>query len=236
MFLSYLCYLPEMAVGLRDMLANFSPSLEVKDECVWTGNGTYSITKDVTLRLYEEYNIGSEQASMNWQSIWKGLCEPRVAMTLWFTLIRRLATRELLFERDLIPIGQSLCPWCKRAMESVEHVLFLCHKIAEVWNKVLCWWNVSFYFKDTIVEIYQDWWAHQSNGKVGRVWKSSLCYGIYYIWLHRNNAIFRGEALSVDRIVIQIKLGVWRWTKCWWKDLVISSGVFLNTSSLKDYL
>ncbi|XP_058751352.1 uncharacterized protein LOC131624431 [Vicia villosa] len=98
--------------------------------------------------------------------------------------------------------------------ESVSHIFFECPNLAGMW-KLLCNWI------GVVPNLQNAGWQHleqferllgsQRNltMKMRVIWAA----GVWCIWRGRNNKVFRGEEIQMEKLVEEAKILAWRWLK-----------------------
>lgn len=83
-----------------------------------------------------QYINGMGRINVNpiWEKIWKLSCPAKVKIFIWRTLHGTLPCRVTLANRHMKV--SPICPSCTNEPEDTKHVLFLCQKAKEVWNKL----------------------------------------------------------------------------------------------------
>lgn len=151
----------------------------------------------------------------NWKKIWKFKVPPRVTLFLWKLENNILPTKKLLENKVFQQNFDASCNRCKLARKSHDHIFWECGFAKQVWNKVFHWWryNVDI-FK---LHINQKWkwlhWFKSQSLKIG--WSIAMISTLWSLWLSRNEAVFKGEFLSVDHVIIMSKFRA----KSWCEDI-----------------
>lgn len=105
-------------------------SREVKDELIWafSNNDPYSVK--TTYMLGKGGNLDDFHRA--WVVLWSMDVSPKVRHFLWRYCKNTLPSREILRTRHLIDNGS--CPWCSEAAKTMNHAVFLCPRIANLWR------------------------------------------------------------------------------------------------------
>lgn len=121
-----------------------------EDKLVWTGNrgGTYTV-KGGYNKLSSQIKQGNQnQASASyqplrnlWTKMWQLKVYPKVRFFLWSVCNNALLTKENLYRRKMAT--SPLCPLCRRAPETPEHLVILCEWLGRVWSDTRLKWDTS---------------------------------------------------------------------------------------------
>ena len=85
-----------------------------------------------------------------------------------------------------IKLDSTLCPRCSEAIESVDHALFSCMTVHNVWNVVAKWWNMDIGNINSVIDLLDS--ATEENKRWLR--EEVIWDFIYLIWSHRNRVVF----------------------------------------------
>lgn len=140
--------------------------------------------------------------------LWKSIGPPRAKLTLWFTMLSKLKTGDLLVEKGVLEAHQSYCPFCRLEIESNSLVLFTCQFSWNIWMRILDWWGVNGVLHYDCVCFAQQW----PNSCVGRrrkkLWMLCFICVIWSIWMERNRVKFESCIHDINKtthsVVIRI--------------------------------
>ncbi|XP_071712393.1 uncharacterized protein [Rutidosis leptorrhynchoides] len=96
---------------------------------------TKSLTKQVMVKCFPPSASNVATQRNNFAPI-------KVGVFLWRARRNRLPVLVELDKRG-IDLHSVLCPLCDKVVETVNHALFSCDKVREVWVKVLNWWGID---------------------------------------------------------------------------------------------
>ncbi|KAK1374191.1 hypothetical protein POM88_030384 [Heracleum sosnowskyi] len=101
------------------------------DEITWaySKDGTYSVK--TAYMLGKSCNLNT--AHQAWSVIWGMEISPKARHFCWRLCTSTLPVRQLLNRRHLIE--DASCPCCNSHVESIEHAIFECPEIIELWKK-----------------------------------------------------------------------------------------------------
>ncbi|MFS8022342.1 putative reverse transcriptase zinc-binding domain-containing protein [Helianthus anomalus] len=143
---------------------------------------------------------------------WCGWVPSKCNILVWRADLKRIPTADALLKRGIM-IGEGLCPFCKSAPESVDHIFTSCFFAAVLWQKISRWCRIppifAFSFKD-LLDIHK-------GGHIS-VKERAVIQGIIYIscwsiWASRNRVIFSNSEFKVDKVFSDIKSLGFLWYK-----------------------
>ncbi|XP_024978272.1 uncharacterized protein LOC112515604 [Cynara cardunculus var. scolymus] len=133
----------------------------------------------------------------------------RHAFILWLAIKERLRTREKLVSWNIGDASE--CVFCKKHLESHNHVFMDCDFSKDIWNSFLALVNLDGFFVDIVDK--DDGWARFI--KISSIPCKKSCWNlikrwlfgavVYFIWQERNYRIFQAKERKVDGICSLIK-------------------------------
>ncbi|XP_071704055.1 uncharacterized protein [Rutidosis leptorrhynchoides] len=104
-----------------------------------------------------------------------------------------------------------LCPLCDQHIETVDHALINCQKVASIWMQLLGWWNQNSYTISNINEaiISDQGFSHNSTGQ--SLWQATKWITCYILWKHRNLKVFSGKIWNPAMIISEIQTQSFSW-------------------------
>ncbi|CAN4117930.1 unnamed protein product [Withania somnifera] len=122
--------------------------------------------------------------------------------SLYIALNRRLATKDRLAHWGLV--DSLTCPLCQVDDEDIDHLLFKCPYAAGVWSKMLTWQGInraSMQWQDEV-----QWAIRYMKGRSSRaqVYRLTMAGTIYFLWLERNDRIFKHKQKTMELLIRQI--------------------------------
>ena len=83
--------------------------------------------------------LGTKKEVHNiFNSLWKGVAHPGAKLVVWFAMIGRLKTKDLLHKLHIIQDADLRCVFCNDAVESIDHLFVECYFSWQVWCMCLC--------------------------------------------------------------------------------------------------
>ncbi|GJT87817.1 putative reverse transcriptase domain-containing protein [Tanacetum coccineum] len=145
--------------------------------------------------------------------VWFPHAIPRHAFQLWLIVRRSLKTQDKLRQWDVDPVTdltQVHCSLCGTQADSHEHLFFECSYSSKVWSLVrgLVGIDVVPPFLENIIV----WFQPLANKRTVQniVGKILIAAATYFIWLERNNRLFKRTRRSPEElrgaIVITVRL------------------------------
>ncbi|GJZ05399.1 RNA-directed DNA polymerase, eukaryota, reverse transcriptase zinc-binding domain protein [Tanacetum coccineum] len=136
-------------------------------------------------------DLNEEVAEVDWhRTVWFNKNIPIHAFILWMAIQDRLNTQEMIVVWSLDD-GMK-CVFYKQCMDSVKHLFFTCDFTLKVWKDLqrLLSVNMSFNW----IEIMEELKKLPNNQNIWSIVRK-LIFGavVYYIWIERNNKIFKEE-------------------------------------------
>ena len=125
---------------------------------------------------------------------------------MWRVRLGRIPVRKILDGMG-IDLHSSLCPLCEEEVESVDHALWSCKRVQELWTVMFKWWAKDI----SLVLSLQSLISKDQN-----LWQATVCSFVYLIWSHRNQVIFKRSKRSLVESFIDLQLKCFRWisAKC----------------------
>ncbi|XP_077226461.1 uncharacterized protein LOC143888960 [Tasmannia lanceolata] len=142
-------------------------------------------------------------------SVWFAGNNPTHALTTWKALKQKLSTKDKLIKMGAVI--DPICPLCKSAAESIDHLFFKCSYSAWLWKSIL-WRNGHYRAKNQSLLAEEDWLRHHSKGKGQAIVAFKLCFSslIHNIWMERNRRIFESsekhKRLVLNQILTEISI------------------------------
>ncbi|KAL5162615.1 Transposon TX1 uncharacterized protein [Glycine soja] len=125
-----------------------------------------------------------------WRELFfSNLARPRAKFVFWTACHGRLATKVRMMKFGLL--SDSKCNFCDH-LETIDHLLFECAEMKDVWIQILEWQKINHQPKKWIEEL--SWAMAQGKGKGHRatLLKTALTETVYELWKYRNEVSFGG--------------------------------------------
>ncbi|XP_071708937.1 uncharacterized protein [Rutidosis leptorrhynchoides] len=177
-----------------------------KDYTVWKYND-----KVVEFSVFHAWNAIRPQAPVvDWFPIvWYSQCIPCHAFLLWMVIKKKLKTQDRLRDWEVQNGSNLVCVFCKRCVETHEHLFFECEYSAAVWMKVKT--RIQMVVNSTqylnIMNFLRPIAARNRVDLV--VVKLVFAASIYFVWQERNNRCFKGKMRSDQCLADVILSTVW---------------------------
>ena len=134
------------------------------------------------------------------RDVWKQRLPYKVSIFAWTFARQRVLTR--VRHRYLVSVGSAMCMLCGEQEEDCEHLFFKCPIATRVWaSQGLSEIKSSSVFWTTIPRRRR---GHDADR--GRRFAVN-----WAIWLHRNEVVFEGKAVSSEGIIHDVERFVGAW-------------------------
>ena len=120
----------------------------------------------------------------------------------------RIPTREVL-DKMGIELNSTLCPRCSEAVESVDHALFKCTKVHNIWVAVAKWWKVDISSVSSIYDLLES----TSTSDKPWLWEEVTWAFIYLIWSHRNRVVFENFERKLEDLFLDFQRKCFEWVE-----------------------
>ncbi|GJZ40645.1 protein LAZ1 [Tanacetum coccineum] len=188
------------------------------DDCMRWRDGHGNVTEFSVKCAWEA--LRPRGLEIPWYStVWFPHCIPRHKFYLWLLMRTSLKTQDKLRPWDVDPttdLAVLRCSLCGVQMDSHEHIFFECGYSSKVWSlirKLAGMENVPPILEDIVA------WFHPMAAKrsfINVVGKLLFAATAYYIWLERNNRLFKNTRRSPEElrdlimVVVRLKLVTFR--------------------------
>ncbi|XP_028053947.1 uncharacterized protein LOC114258241 [Camellia sinensis] len=80
-----------------------------------------------------------------------------------------------------------------------------------IWSNVINWWGVSWMLSGSVSRLLQWWDGYSFNKKEKVIWKIIPLAVLWSIWRQRNELIFSGTHVDLERLreLIKIRIALW---------------------------
>ena len=165
-------------------------------------DGSFSLRKAYQLACKPSHSMAC-LSSPNW--LWRTLISPRIHFFLWQCYHNSVPVRATLVHRG-ININPS-CPRCSNPMESLSHVLKDCPDSISFWNDIMppqcCLNSFNLPFIDWLSSNCTSSVIHPSSHIK---WQTVFTFGLWSLWLRRNQVIFKPGINMPNLIAFTISL------------------------------
>ena len=134
----------------------------------------------------------------------------------------RLGTCDNLMYRGIVMAG-----WCclyKHNGEMVDHLLFHCSVVVEIWNFFFCSFAVVWVIPACVMDLLAGWrnWIRKHSSDIWNL--VPLC--VWSIWRERNILTFENLERSVSQLLELCTRSLFNWCKVWGLTTTSSVGEF----------
>ncbi|KAJ9559863.1 hypothetical protein OSB04_005023 [Centaurea solstitialis] len=194
-------------VEFERVLSGWSPVRGRVDKWEWSASsdGTFS-TKKVRELLGEGERVVVEGGGTEWCSV----IPRKVNVFMWRARLDRLPTRAFL-DKLGVDLDSLLCPRCSEYVEDIDHALFKCAEIANLWSRVKNWWNIASTLEGSLAQfLLED--AALIKASKGKHWWVGLKWSLLYlVWKQRNDIVFKGVNCRINDLFFEWQRVVFEW-------------------------
>jgi hypothetical protein len=159
-----------------------------------------------------------------WKSVWKTPAPPRAAFFAWSAALGKILTLDNLRRRHVIVIDR--CCMCKKAGESVDHLLLHCDVAYTVWSAFFSRFELSWVMPRRVVDLLGCWWS-SGRPRSAAVWKMVPTCIFWCLWKERNDRNFEDREKSLEDILSFFYETLFLWTAAFVSPLSLSFSDFL---------
>ncbi|XP_057444048.1 uncharacterized protein LOC130736222 [Lotus japonicus] len=206
---------------LKGLLGNFTPKLGTRDSWAWTkdASSSYSV-KSAYCLLHGEFEVDAWEI---FRLLWSLKAPPSIKALSRRVILGSMQTRSALARRHALPANSvTTCALCSAEEENVSHLFFGSPIVWRVYSRVYDWLGVRLVFPAIAGAQFKQFGCCLGSARTYRFLLSLIWVAmIASIWLRRNNVVFRGGVVEVERIVELVQFKTWLWRKAndrgWWR-------------------
>jgi hypothetical protein len=153
--------------------------------------------------VYKALDSSMHFPSFPWYSrIWDHKSIPKENIFMWKVLKNGILTLGRLKGHGVIQCDK--CIFCGAVEETVGHLYFECHYTYHIWCTIAQHYGYHMPMRSSCMEWFNIFkatrWKNDRSRGLLRIMKKVL----YFIWLERNNRVFKGQASSKHVLVLSI--------------------------------
>ncbi|GAU41975.1 hypothetical protein TSUD_306810 [Trifolium subterraneum] len=154
-----------------------------------------------------------ETSSLN-DIVWNKLVPSTVSTFAWRFVNDRLPTKFNLFTRGCLHNDSLFCSAGCDAIEDIHHLFLNCPVFGAVWRAIILWLGITCVLPDNAVSLASQFCgAHDFSKSIKTCLQAIWLSTVWSIWKARNNRVFSGTIVTIDRLLFAIKVQVWWWFK-----------------------
>ncbi|XP_071687343.1 uncharacterized protein [Rutidosis leptorrhynchoides] len=138
------------------------------------------------------------------------LVPKKVEVFVWRAKRRRLPVLSELNKRG-IDLHSVRCPLCDDDIETVDHFLFLCQDVLDIWAKVRNWWGLNGSSAFGIGDAFNGHSALQMTSLGAKIWQGVEWTCGYLIWKNRNQKVFKNKCWNPPVVLNEIQVKSFEW-------------------------
>ncbi|KAJ9542299.1 hypothetical protein OSB04_028805 [Centaurea solstitialis] len=195
--------------SLYSTIENVKSIVGEKDRVVWFLDPHEGFSVKKLRRCFEEARTSGSENSVI-ETEWPKSVPKKINILVWRLKLGRIPTRSVL-DKLGIDLDSCLCPRCGKEIETIEHAVFTCEKVAPLWEQVGRWWNVDLAGKSSFSEFVAAGQQRGNFSKGFRRWIATVWIFVYLIWSDRNNCVFRNANPMTAVHFTEYQLRVFEW-------------------------
>ena len=160
-----------------ETLYNIKMKWNDADQMRWehTGSGRFEV------RSFYHIICAGGQHTFPWKSIWWVKVPPKVAFFIWLAAHGKNLTIDNLRRRKVCVLDW--CFMCKKAGESVDHLLLHCDYARELWSFIFCIVGLHWVMSGKVSDLLACWRRRAASNVIWNAIPSCL---MWLIWRERN--------------------------------------------------
>ena len=187
----------EEFLSMQQLLEGWRPREGARDGWIWKKDD-FSVR-----RLYQQLRTAQhvDPTVLNaCRAVWKQRLPHKVAVFAWMIARQRVLTR--VRHRHLFSTGSTLCMMCKEQEEDCEHLFFKCPIAKRIWASQ----GLSEITSSSVF-----WVTLTRRGRGQEANRGKRFAVVWAIWLHRNEVVFEGKAVSSEYLIQEVEKFVDFW-------------------------
>ncbi|XP_076925644.1 uncharacterized protein LOC143588558 [Bidens hawaiensis] len=144
--------------------------------------------------------------------VWNNWVPGKVGILAWRAELDRIPVRTLLAKRGIM-VGHVNCPACGESDETIEHVFISCSLAQAVWQAITLWCKVPQIFAFNIRDVLDLYKYTKFPKRKAKFFHAVCLASLWCLWKARNEMVFNGHAVTVERMVGDIKALSFLWVK-----------------------
>uniref|UniRef100_A0A2N9FS98 Reverse transcriptase zinc-binding domain-containing protein n=1 Tax=Fagus sylvatica TaxID=28930 RepID=A0A2N9FS98_FAGSY len=158
------------------------------------------------IRSYYRLLSSQHVSNFPWKSIWQNRVPHKVAFFTWLVAHGKILTIDNLRRRQICVLDW--CFMCKRAGESVNHLMLHCEYAQELWSMIFCMFGISWVMPQSTYALLHCW---RRKGPAHLIWNAIPSCLMWLLWRERNQRAFEDS----ERHSAELKLTLLRTLMEW---------------------
>lgn len=157
--------------------------------------------------------------------IWLKWLPPRVSVFSWKLANNALPVNWNILSRGFIPRDfDPLCCLCHSDLETIDHRFLHCRFTAELWAKIISWWNIHLAVSNSVSDFLQQCQFVSTEQGTNNLFQVVCICTFWAIWFGRNNLIFNGANWDPNNLFHFIQSRSFAWIRSF------ESGIYFTPS------
>ncbi|XP_059069835.1 uncharacterized protein LOC131859787 [Cryptomeria japonica] len=138
--------------------------------------------------------------------MWSSPILPKAGVFTWLALKKCILTGERLHRLGFL--GPFRCIMCKKAEESLDHLLLQCEEAQTVWSFLLgkLGWMVPL--PNIVLDLFSSWNIPSCRSVFSSLWLVAPSLVVWEIWNERNIRIFQEKEDSVESFLLRVERAI----------------------------
>ncbi|CAN1285963.1 hypothetical protein LINPERPRIM_LOCUS19166, partial [Linum perenne] len=179
-------------------------------------DGLFSVSSLRRILVTKKFN---GYVDFPFEVIWNAGVPSKIACLSWKVYFGKVATIDNLQRKGFALANR--CVLCGSNAESVDHLFFSCVFASEVWTLISSKLSIHGPHPSSTVGFIQGWKGLNCLTKFQLAKKAIIHAVLWFIWIERNNRIFRDVTCSSTSTTIKLWFAVGDW--------LLAEGSFLST-------
>ncbi|XP_040992740.1 uncharacterized protein LOC121239540 [Juglans microcarpa x Juglans regia] len=135
-----------------------------------------------------------------WKGVWRNKAPPKALLFTWTVALGKILTTDNLRKRQVIIL--EWCCMCKKAGETVDHLMLHCEIARALWSDVFIRIGLIWVMPAIVVELLACWVMPDGAPQIKAVWKMVPICIMWCIWRERNERTFEDKELTLEGLRI----------------------------------
>ncbi|CAN0926381.1 LINE-1 reverse transcriptase homolog [Linum grandiflorum] len=143
-------------------------------------------------------------------TIWNKGAPSKVQCFCWQVYLGKIASQDNLQKRGFLLANR--CVLCYKELESIDHMFLSCEFTMSIWRKTSSALSIHGPLSSSVCDVISSWKGLNCISTFQVAMKGILHSILWFIWLERNDRIFKGKEKSSNAVFRRIMLNVGNWS------------------------